>query len=131
MLTGSCLCGSVKYQYDGEIEEISHCHCSQCRKAQGSAFASVAPILSAQFSLTEGQSFIKEFRSTPNKVRAFCRECGSPLYSAKDELPEIKRLRIGTLDSEVHCTHSYHIYADSKASWYQIPEDDVQYSTKP
>jgi len=38
MIRGSCLCGKVKYEYDGEIEEIAMCHCSQCRKAQGGAF---------------------------------------------------------------------------------------------
>jgi hypothetical protein len=44
MLKGSCLCGQVRYEYDGEITEISICHCQQCRKAQGAAHAVVSPI---------------------------------------------------------------------------------------
>ncbi|WP_240618182.1 GFA family protein [Halomonas heilongjiangensis] len=42
---------------------------------------------------------MKEYRTTPNKARVFCSECGSPLYSDRDDLPEAKRLRLGTLDS--------------------------------
>jgi hypothetical protein len=49
MLTGSCLCGSIQYQYDGEINEIALCHCGQCRKAQGSAFAANSPLLVRNF----------------------------------------------------------------------------------
>jgi len=41
MINGRCLCGKVSYQYQGEIEEIALCHCSQCRKAQGSASVSL------------------------------------------------------------------------------------------
>nr|WP_290827045.1 hypothetical protein [Halomonas sp.] len=37
MLKGSCLCGKIAYQYDGEIDEISMCY---CQKAQGRGFAS-------------------------------------------------------------------------------------------
>ena len=39
MLKGSCLCGQVRYEYDGDITEVSMCHCGQCRKAQGTAYA--------------------------------------------------------------------------------------------
>ncbi|MCX7166989.1 MAG: GFA family protein [Rhodocyclales bacterium] len=117
MIEGSCLCGGIRYRYDGEIDEISICHCSQCRKAQGSAFAVVSPIASAKFTLLSGAELLKEFRATPGKARVFCANCGSPIYSAKDDLPEIKRLRLGTLDTPIVCRNVYHIFVGSKASW--------------
>ena len=51
MLTGRCLCGQVAYEIDGEIGPIDFCHCSYCRRASGSAFASNASILKASFTL--------------------------------------------------------------------------------
>ena len=39
MVTGSCLCGDVAWAVSGPLELMSHCHCSMCRKAHGSAFA--------------------------------------------------------------------------------------------
>ena len=99
MIKGSCLCGKVRYQYAGEIEEIAMCHCSQCRKAQGGAFATNSPIHTDKLSFT-GQEYIKEFQSNEYKVRAFCANCGSPIYSARTDLPGICRLRIGTIETE-------------------------------
>jgi len=44
MIEGSCLCGKVRFVYNGDIKEIVMCHCSQCRKAQGGAFVTNSPI---------------------------------------------------------------------------------------
>lgn len=127
MIVGSCLCGGVRYEYLGEIDEISMCHCSQCRKAQGSAFVAVAPISSAQFKLTSGEDLLKEYRAVPNKARVFCSRCGSPIYSARDDLPDTKRLRLGTVETPLRCANRYHIYAASKASWHDIADAFPQY----
>ena len=39
-LTGSCLCGAVKYAATGVATRFLHCHCSRCRKATGTGHAS-------------------------------------------------------------------------------------------
>ena len=41
---GGCLCGQIRYQLSGPLADIQLCHCSQCRKAQGSAFAANIPV---------------------------------------------------------------------------------------
>lgn len=123
MHTGSCLCGKVEYEYHGEIDAISMCHCKQCQKAQGSAFVAVAPIRSADFHLTRGEAHLKEYRATPGKVRVFCAECGSPLYSARDDLPEAKRLRLGTLDTPIAPGRRVHAWVSSRAEWFELADD--------
>lgn len=122
MIKGSCLCGGIRYEYYGEIKEISICHCSQCRKAQGSAFVAICPIESAKFRIIEGANLLKEFRGSPHKARVFCSNCGSPFYSIRDNLPEVKRLRLGTIDTPIQCTNKYHVHAASKASWNEITD---------
>ncbi|MBZ0329659.1 GFA family protein [Halomonas sp. ANAO-440] len=122
MLKGSCLCGKVRYKVSGEIDEVSMCHCQQCQKAQGSAFAAVAPICSADFRITQGAEYLKEYRATPNKARVFCAECGSPLYSARDDRPEAKRLRLGTLDTPISPSKRYHAWVSSKAEWFDLED---------
>ncbi len=119
MIKGSCLCGNVSYTYAGVITEIAQCHCSQCRKAQGGAFATNSPVNTKQLTFN-GTEFITEFKSNPVKVRAFCSHCGSPLYSARSDLPDITRLRMGTIETPFSCENKYHIYTDSKASWHNI-----------
>ena len=126
MIKGGCLCGKVRFEYSGNIEEIAMCHCSQCRQAQGGAFATNSPVDSSKLKFS-GQEFIKEFKSNENKVRAFCQNCGSPLYSARRDLPGVKRLRIGTVETAISCENKYHIFSASKASWYSITDKHPQY----
>lgn len=126
MIKGSCLCGKVRYEYNGDIKEIAMCHCSQCRQAQGGAFATNSPVDSDKLHFS-GKEFIKEFQSNENKVRAFCLNCGSPLYSALISLPTIKRLRIGTVKTNFICENKYHIFSTSKASWHSITDVYPQY----
>ncbi len=127
MIKGGCLCGKVRYEFDGQIEEIAMCHCSLCRKAQGGAFATNSPVDSRKLKIT-GQEFITEYLEVEkNKFRAFCKYCGSPLYSRQKELPNIKRLRLGTIDTEFTCDNKYHIFSSSKASWHSISDDHPQY----
>lgn len=131
MHKGSCLCGRVRYEYDAEIEEISRCYCYQCQKGQGTAFVAVAPILTAKLSFTYGEEYLKEFRASPSKARVFCSECGSPLYSARDDLPHIMRLRLGALDTKTHPSVQYHACVSQKVNWYEIGDDYTQHLDLP
>ena len=131
MIVGGCLCGGVRYEYKGLIEEVSICHCSMCRKAQGSAYVAVSPINATQFTITQGQELLKEYRAVPYKARVFCSHCGSPLYSVRDDLPNIKRLRLGTVETPFLCANSYHIYVGSKADWEILRDDFPQHEEMP
>ena len=59
MLTGSCLCGGVRYQIDGELGAVTNCHCSLCRKMSGSAFSSGSTIPTASFRFVTGEELLK------------------------------------------------------------------------
>ena len=95
---GSCLCQGIRYEIKGDIGDIIQCHCQRCRKSNGTAFATNAPINSADFKITQGEDLIKKF-AVNGVYRWFCSECGSPLISSRDAQPELYRLRIGTLDT--------------------------------
>ena len=126
MIKGGCLCGKVRYQYDGDISEIAMCHCSACRQAQGGSFATNSPIDAEKLSIIGGE-YIKEYESNEIKVRAFCTNCGSPIYSARKDLPNIKRLRVGSVETPFVCENKYHIFSASKALWFSITDDYPQF----
>lgn len=128
MIIGGCLCNGVRYEYDGTINEISMCHCSMCRKAQGSAYVAISPVDAARLKITKGQELLKEYRAVPNKARVFCSNCGSPIYSARDDLPGIRRLRLGTVETPFVCSNSYHIHVASKAAWETIADGLPQHA---
>ena len=127
MIIGGCLCNGVRYEYHGAIEEVSMCHCSMCRKAQGSAYVAISPVDSARFKITKGQDLLREFRAVAHKARVFCSNCGSPIYSARDDLPGVMRLRLGTVETPFECKNAYHTYVGSKAAWEIIADGLPQY----
>ena len=40
-ITGGCLCGKIRYRADAEPAFVGLCHCRDCQKFTGSAFAAV------------------------------------------------------------------------------------------
>lgn len=127
MHRGGCLCGRVRYEYDGDIDEVFRCYCTQCQKSQGGAFVAVAAVRSDRFRLVQGAEYVKEFRATANKARSFCGECASPLFSARDDLPEVKRLRVGTLETPLSPARQYHAFVAFKPAWYEINDEFEQF----
>jgi hypothetical protein len=127
MIRGSCLCGEVKYEYDGSINELAVCHCNQCKRAQGTPFVTNAPIELAKCKFTNGSGSIKVYFSSPSKKRVFCGSCGSPLYSQRTDMPEIIRLRLGTV-TEGHIPEpSYESYCESKSNWFSADPERPKY----
>ena len=127
LLKGSCLCGNIRFEYSGELGPITHCHCNQCRKSNGSAFAANCSIDGSQFNIVAGEDSIKEYESTTGKYRVFCNNCGSPIYSKKDSIPGKLRIRLGLLDTKIDKKPSFHIYVSSKAEWHEISDELPQY----
>ncbi|PJG44703.1 aldehyde-activating protein [Acinetobacter tandoii] len=128
---GSCLCGAIRYEVRGEIGDVVQCHCQRCRKANGTAFATNAPIKKSDFQLVQGEQFLKSYQSTATTQRCFCSECGSPIMSIKADTPEYYRLRIGTLDTPLVQKSTMHIFVDSKAEWDVICDQLPQYPERP
>lgn len=128
MHRGSCLCGGARYELDAEIEQFIFCHCSQCRKASGTAFASNAPVPEDRFKLISGADLLTAYESSPGKWRVFCRVCGSPVYSKTVKKPGVVRIRLGTLDTPVQGKAAGHFWVSSKANWYEIQDDVPRFS---
>lgn len=122
MYTGSCLCGGVQFRIEAELEPIQVCHCSQCRKAQGTAFATNTPVSSTDFHLVTGAELITAFESSLGKQRAFCSRCGSPIYSCRDTLPGVLRIRVGLINEPLSVRPQTHYHAGSKANWWSIDD---------
>jgi hypothetical protein len=132
VLEGGCLCGAVRYRVSGPLGPVVLCHCGQCRKAQGSAFAANAPMRTDDFMLLRGADALTAYASSPGKWRSFCHHCGAPIHSRRDSAPGVLRLRLGSLDDTSATTGALqptaHIHVASKAPWWPITDDLPQHA---
>lgn len=125
--TASCLCAGVRFRITEPLQPIQICHCGQCRKAQGGAFAANIPVSRGAFALEAGADLLREFESSPGKQRAFCSRCGSPVYSRRDALPDVLRVRAGLIDGPLGVPVGAHYCVASKGDWWPIDDGLPQF----
>lgn len=125
--TGSCLCGGVSYRIKAALQPIQICHCSKCRKAQGTPFVTNTPVLETDFELLSGTQLLKAFESSPGKQRVFCSACGSPIYSKNVQVPGVLRIRAGLIDEPVTVVLATHFHMASQCSWWPINDELPQF----
>jgi hypothetical protein len=122
LIYGSCLCRSVNWQAEKPLAQMSHCHCSMCRKSHGAPFATYVAADESGFEWRDGEEHIVRFRSSAQAERGFCGRCGSAL----PELFDGKAwMAAGCLDEDPGARPYAHIFTASKAAWYEIPEDGL------
>ncbi len=127
MIQGHCECKRVSYQADCEISDFSHCHCSQCRRLHGAAYATFASVKVDKFRYLSGEEDLKIYKSSDDHDRVFCGNCGSNILVSVDGYPDDLYLSMGAVDGNPSHPEAYHIFVGSKAPWHEITDDAAQY----
>jgi hypothetical protein len=128
---GSCLCGGVTYVVEGQPLRAWNCHCSRCRKARGAAHASNLFTTADGLRFTRGEELLVSYK-IPEALRfthVFCRVCGSSMPRI-DRSRDLAVIPMGSLDDDPGASPSRHIFAASKAPWFEIADDlpqDAEY----
>ena len=124
-LMGKCFCDAVHYAVPDEFVYAMNCHCSNCRRATGSAFKPLAGIERDKLSITQGRVYGDE-----NRNDTHCKACGSLLYSVVRD-GKFVHVTMGTLVDDPSIRPTRHIFVGSKAPWFTITDDLPQYEMLP
>ena len=126
MIRGGCACGGIRFESEA-VRSLTHCHCTICRKLTGAAFATYAHVEKAKFHWLEGEQLITRYESTPGSFRAFCRICGSLVPGQAPYLATVS-IPAGLLDDDPGVRPRLHVFASSKAPWWEINDDLPQHA---
>ena len=119
-LVGLCFCGAVRYAVLDEFRYALNCHCSQCRRATGSAFKPFGGIERTKLRVTQGESGLMLYGGeTTHDAR--CKLCGSLLYSLVRD-GQYVHVTFGTLLDAPSLAPTAHIFVGSKAPWFTITD---------
>jgi hypothetical protein len=124
-LTGGCLCGEVRYELDAPPENAGYCHCTRCQRRTGGAASASARARPGSFRIVAGDELVSVYRPVDGFEKAFCRSCGSALFSRDPEDHDAVGVRMGTFDSDPGVRPSYRQFVASAAAWEEIPEDGL------
>ena len=127
MMTGGCMCGSVRYETTGEPFAINYCHCESCRKHNGAAVVTLAGYHSDQVQFNGNKR--KKYESSPGAFRAFCDNCGTPLTWEGDggDLGQIIEIHISTFDDPESMVPTSHAFEPERLSWFDVADDLPRY----
>lgn len=122
LLSGSCLCGFVRYQCAGEPEDATYCHCDACRKATGGPYTVGVVVKAALLRIVSGRvkGYTTKADSGNQLTREFCPECGSPLFTRHKNDPNRVWLKAGCLDQPERVKPSCQTWTDSAVPWSTI-----------
>ena len=118
---GSCLCGSVQYELDGQFEVMSHCQCSMCRKHHGAAFATFVTVPLHGFRWISGEDVLSTYQSSAYGKRTFCSKCGSVMPVVEPDTGVVF-CPAGNLDGQLGIQPQTHGFVGSKASWQTLTD---------
>ena len=116
-ISGSCLCGAVRYRATGEVQRFYHCHCSRCRKISGTGHASNL-FLKGTLTWESGEELLRSYKlpEAERFTNTFCDTCGSRLPRFIEDYGMVF-IPAGSLDDEPAMGPQARIFTGSRATW--------------
>ncbi len=121
--TASCRCGQLTATATGNPVRISVCHCLNCQKRSGSAFAAQVRFPAAQVTIV-GEA--TTFTATGDNGAAhfhFCPDCGSTVTYENDSLPLTIAVPLGAFDDPFAFIPTVSVWEERQHEWLEIAGD--------
>ena len=128
--SGGCACGAIRYSCASKPRYMGNCHCRDCQQATGGAFFAAVVVKASDFSIQSGEPSWFEKPADRGHImrRAFCSDCGSPLFIVNESNTNARALYAGSLDDPSWYEPSRDIYVASAQPWDlmhpDLPKDD-------
>mgnify|MGYP001436461251 CR=1 FL=1 len=119
---GRCLCGAVRYEFDGAPKWQALCHCESCRRATS---APVAGFLCVEDQRLRWSGALAAYASSPGVSRLFCPRCGSPMGYRNAKRPGETDLYAASLNDPAAYRPTFHVSWAERLPWLRI-EDDLK-----
>jgi len=126
----SCRCGQLKAELTGEPVRVSVCHCLDCKKRSGSAFAVQARWPEEQVRVEGTSKTWSHHADSGNRItHHFCPECGSTVhFRIEGKFDGMVAIPAGAFDDPYFLEPRFSVWEERKHDWVEIVGDDVEHS---
>lgn len=127
--SGACFCGSVRFSMRGAPMFVHCCHCRDCQKQTGSAFAVNGLVEAERVEIIEGDPLPVRMATTSGSPHDIyrCPSCQTALWSCYGGRDWLRFVRLATLDKPDAFAPDVHIYTRSKLPWVALPEGQAAF----
>ncbi|HVN91137.1 MAG TPA: GFA family protein [Candidatus Binataceae bacterium] len=131
-MTGGCACGAIRYEARGEPIFTANCYCRDCQRCTGTAVTSVLVFPLYAVAITGEARYFVVGGDTGNLVnRGFCANCGSPLFTRPELLPDAIAIKAASLDDPNQFSPQMECYVDSAPSWATLTAGVTKFHKAP
>lgn len=126
--SASCRCGAFQVECLGDPVRVSVCHCLDCQKRSGSAFAAQARWNDTAVKFAGPYNEWTHKAESGNRVVfRFCPTCGSTLAYCSEAAPEFTAIALGAFADPTFPSPSVSVYEERSHSWVTIDGPDVEH----
>lgn len=125
-LSGGCLCGAVRYELTGPVEQLCFCHCTSCRRAAGATPVAWGTVATQRLAIVRGA--LARFRSSPPVVRGFCAACGTTLSYEHAARPAEIDVTLASLDDPAALAPERHLWVSDRIAWGALDDGLPQHA---
>lgn len=124
----TCRCGQFRATTQGEPVRVSVCHCLDCQKRSGSAFAFQArwPEDRVEFS-GDFKSWSTVSEAGNRATFRFCPDCGSTIAYESEGLPGLVAVAVGAFADPHFPKPHYSVYENRKHGWVAVTGDGIEH----
>lgn len=123
---GGCICGAVRYEAIGKPENVTYCHCTDCRGITGAPVVAWVAFETQKVSFTKGER--KIYESSPGIGWGFCDRCGTSLTWEGEFFGKIiTEFHISTLDNAEDFVPDRHWYDCERLPWFDVADNLPRY----
>ena len=122
---GRCTCGEVRFRLTSAPMIVQACHCTECQRLSGGAFAVNAMIEADRVETLSGEPVRAAVTGTSGKPQAIyrCPRCRVALWSQyPGGSSSVRFVRVGTLDEPARLPPGIHIFTSTRLPWLALPE---------
>lgn len=124
----TCRCGQLRATCTGEPVRVSVCHCLECQKRTGSAFAVQARWPDERLELTgEFSEWSRVGDSGTRATYRFCANCGATVAYVNEGMPGVTAIPVGAFANPGFPSPEYSVYEERKHPWVAILGDDIEH----
>ena len=132
-ISGGCACQSVRYECTEEPIVQLICHCRDCQRASGSAFAAVMMVAADKFRfLNEEPAYHEVIGGSGRRLRrGFCAKCGSPVTLHWPEIAAVQMLLVGSLDDPSCFEPQTELWLSRGYPWHSVNPSTLKFEGRP
>jgi hypothetical protein len=124
-LSGSCTCGTVRFQVTAPFQTAGYCHCTRCHRRTGTLSSLTGMVDADGFEILEGADALRTYRPPDGWSKSFCVHCGGHILAADPEEGGLVGVRLGTVHGDPGIRPSWRQWVSSTPDWEPIPDDGL------